>query len=86
MSSLSVLKYIFSFDTQAFRGGLGKCHYLHLTDEETKVKELPGSHGGLMAGLGDPTPISCFPLVLCLRVPTKVKEGVLATRPPGHPP
>lgn len=39
--SLSVPKYTFSRDTVALWDALGKCHCVHLTDEETRAKDLP---------------------------------------------
>lgn len=82
--SFSVPKYTFSRDTVALWDALGKCHCVHLTDEETKAKDLPKVtwwvHGGPRRS--DP---SILP-VPCLLVPSQAKEALLVIGPPSHPP
>lgn len=73
MSSLSIPKYMFSFDTVALLVELGTSHYLPWTKEETKAKDLPKVMWWVSGNPGDPARPFCSPLVPCLLVPTKVE-------------
>lgn len=56
MSSLSIPTYEVSLDTVALWDGLSEYHYLPLTDEETKAKDLPKVTWRGNGSPGDPAP------------------------------
>lgn len=73
MRSLSVPKYMLSFDAVALCDGPGKSHYLPLIDEETKAKDSPEVMCWVSGSPANPSPPFCSLLIPCLLVPTKVE-------------